>query len=140
MPSNQRGSCNNCSAEFPYALIHNGFNDSAYAYCDTCGIVGFMSAWRSDIPQSANFRAHGPVSAQTESLLASCSCGGRFSITASPRCPLCHTELDAQAVALWIESQAAGAAKGWRWQRSWQGLYAVIINDHSAKLEWANGS
>jgi hypothetical protein len=29
-----KGLCENCKAEFNYKLIHNGFNESSYVYCD----------------------------------------------------------------------------------------------------------
>ena len=90
MTSETFGTCDHCSVQFPYALIHNGFNDSAYAYCDSCGTVGFISAWQSDIPKEANFRAQGPISPETAKLLAPCSCGGRFRLMAAPRCPGDH--------------------------------------------------
>ena len=131
------GRCDTCGARFPCALVHNGFNDSAFAYCEQCGTAGFVSAWRDDIPREAHFEAHGPVSAATESLLAPCSCGGRFRRDAAPRCPSCHSALSATAAASWLEAQAPGAAKGWRWQRSWQGLYSLIVAGRSQQLAWA---
>ena len=137
MTSETFGTCDHCSVQFPYALIHNGFNDSAYAYCDSCGTVGFISAWQSDIPKEANFRAQGPISPETAKLLAPCSCGGRFRLMAAPRCPSCHTELDAQGAAIWIERQALGTSKGWQWQRSWSGLYALMIGKQSTLLQWS---
>jgi len=27
----------------------------------------------------------------------------------------------------WIEKEAQGAKKGWRWQKSWDGLYCIVI-------------
>ncbi len=137
MQSQPLGTCSHCTAKFEYELIHNGFNDSCFAYCDSCGTAGFMSAWRSDIPAEAVFRAHGPVSIETEHLLAACECGGRFRISAAPRCPSCRMELDAQASASWIEKNAPGTSKGWAWQRSWQGLYALVVGGDSTELQWA---
>jgi hypothetical protein len=44
------GVCDHCSAPFGYYLIHNGFNDTAYGYCDLCGrtalvMVGSVQMW-----------------------------------------------------------------------------------------------
>jgi hypothetical protein len=36
------GKCDKCSASFGYLLIHNGFNDSSYAYCDSCCYVALL--------------------------------------------------------------------------------------------------
>jgi len=48
------GSCEHCRHEFPYALIHNGFNDSAFAYCDACGTTSILSGWFKSIPADAS--------------------------------------------------------------------------------------
>ena len=37
------GTCESCESSFPYYLIHNGFNDSTYAYCDHCGRLAILN-------------------------------------------------------------------------------------------------
>jgi hypothetical protein len=130
------GECDKCSSNFSCVLIHNGFNDTAYGYCDKCGTTAFVSAWRSDIPPSANFKAHGPISPETEALAAPCKCGGRFRCNSAPCCPSCGEKLSADAAAAWLEQQAPGAKMGWRWQRSWSGLYALVVSGKATQLEW----
>lgn len=133
---NKEGSCEHCNATFPYALIHNGFNDSVYAYCACCGLVAFISAWDNKIPLAANFKAHKVITEEMKLLIKPCSCGGSFSNKASPRCPSCKEVLDPYKATKWIEKDAPGTAKGWRWQGNWFGLYAIIIDNKSAELEW----
>jgi hypothetical protein len=41
------GDCEHCKKKFGYYLIHNGFNDSAYAYCDTCGSTALLDGLES---------------------------------------------------------------------------------------------
>lgn len=130
------GVCEACLQTFNYSLIHNGFNDTAYAYCDKCGETIFVSGWSKDIPPAANLKVHGPMNPEAEALLAPCSCGGRFSASAAPRCPHCLNQLSAELATVYIEANAPGTAKGWRWQCSWQGLYAIIIEGKSAKGLW----
>ena len=36
------GTCESCGHSFDYMLIHNGFNDSAFAYCDSCGMTALF--------------------------------------------------------------------------------------------------
>ncbi len=86
------GKCEMCSKNFGYALIHNGFNDSAYAYCDICGETAILSGWFNDIPAQSNFKLHQVISEEVEPFLKSCECGGRFKNDASPRCLHCNTE------------------------------------------------
>jgi hypothetical protein len=37
--------------------------------------------------------------------------------------------LSAALATLYIEENAPGTLKGWRWQQSWSGLYAFLIKD-----------
>jgi hypothetical protein len=65
--------------------------------------------------------------------LRPCTCGGKFSSSASPRCPDCLAVLSPADATSWIEADAPGTAKGWHWQRNWVGIYAIIVN---GKVEW----
>jgi hypothetical protein len=60
--------------------------------------------------------------------LEPCSCGGRFLKGSSPRCPECKQPLSASEATSYIEDQAPGTKKGWRWQQNWSDIYGVIIN------------
>jgi hypothetical protein len=64
-----------------------------------------------------------------EQYLLPCECGGKFSKGNSPRCPQCNQSLSADKATGYIEAQSPGTAKGWRWQRDWQGIYCAVIND-----------
>src|SRR5262249_46953663 len=119
---------------FGYMMIHSGFNESAYAYCDACGRTAILDGWKR--PTGIDIRLHEPVAPSSEALLEACSCGGRFSGSASPRCPSCQNPLSAEAAASWIEAQAPGTKQGWRWQKSWQGLYCIVIEDRVVYDNW----
>jgi hypothetical protein len=127
------GECEHCHHKFPYYLIHNGFNDSFYAYCDRCGRTALISSWvfvkerRLTEEQQRNL-PQGQIARRLEADLSSCECGGRFLAGASPRCPACNEVLSPERAAEWIEANASGAKKGWRWQRSWSGLYCIVVN------------
>jgi hypothetical protein len=130
------GTCDSCARQFQYELLHNGFGDTAYAYCDRCGRTALLSCWYRDIPPAAHLKVHGPVNVEAELLLAPCECGGAFRATASPRCPNCYVALSAEAATSFIEANAPGTIEGWRWQRSWQGLYCVVIDNRRATDPW----
>ena len=136
MRTDNVGRCANCAATFKYSLIHNGFNESAYAYCDDCGTTAVLSGWSPNIPPEAGLRVHGRITAGVEPFLASCPCGGRFRASAVPRCPACREPLDPVACTAFIEADAPGTAKGWRWQRSWDGLYSIVINGRQVSDPW----
>lgn len=78
----------------------------------------------------------GTVRAEIEPYIAPCACGGRFRTDAVPRCPHCHQQLSATEAATYIEGNASGTARGWRWKRDWQGLYAIIIEGREVEDPW----
>jgi hypothetical protein len=45
MTHDATGNCHACGGLFSYQLIHNGFNDSAHAYCDRYGPTALFSGW-----------------------------------------------------------------------------------------------
>ena len=130
------GQCADCGYTFRFQLVHNGFNESAYAYCDLCGQTAFLSGWSKQIPPLAGFTTRGPIAASVERWLAPCSCGGHFKAGAEPRCPQCRARLSAVSATKYIEASAPGARQGWRWQQAWDGLYAIVIDDRLVNDPW----
>src|SRR6185436_18700846 len=118
------GTCESCAHEFGYMLIHNGFNDTAFGYCDRCGMTAFFGAYSARTPKEIVVGFHGPMTSAAEKLADPYECGRHFRGTTAPRCPHCHETLSAEKAADYIERNAPGTAKGWRWQKSWSGLYA----------------
>jgi len=131
--SNQ-GKCDHCGPTFNYDLWHSGFSDMAYAYCERCGRTATLDGWKA--PQDTRVRIHQAIPEEAEDELAPCECGGRFRRDARPRCPACGDALSPEKAAEWIEANAPGTAKGWRWQRTWTGLYAICIEKRLAKDPW----
>ena len=129
-----KGKCEHCAAEFEYGIIHSGFNDSAYAYCEKCGRTAVLDGWK--LPAGTKVRIHQAISKEAEEELEPCECGGRFRHGASPRCPHCRRELSAELAARWIEANAPGTAKGWKWQRDWVGCYMLSIERHFVRDNW----
>ena len=131
------GSCERCRGSFDYMIVHNGFNDTAYAYCDRCGMTTFVGGYSDPRkPPDAPLRLHDCILVETEPWLAPCECGGRFRREAAPRCPSCNEPLSAQSAATYIERNAPGTAKGWWWQRSWIGMYCIVVNGRMTKNNW----
>ena len=123
------GQCEACGARFEFHLVHDGFNESAHGYCRDCGCTLLVSLWGA--PTGVRRPGAGTFDLVTEDELAPCECGGRFSGTAAPRCPRCAHALDAERAAAWIEAQVPAVEAGWRWQGSWDGLYAIVIEGRS---------
>ncbi len=132
---NPSGSCDHCGGTFRYRLIHDGFSDSAYAYCDHCAFTALLSGW-NHAAQRVNLRVHQRITPDIEALLKPCPCGALFRASAGPKCPHCARPLSAEKAATYIERDAPGNAKGWRWQRSWSGIYSIILNDNFVDDWW----
>lgn len=134
---NNSGACEHCEYEFPYEIWHAGFSDLSYAYCDSCGILATLDMWK--FPEGTKCKVHQVIPVEAEKELKECECGGHFAHHASPRCPSCRKELSAKAASRWIESNAPGTKKGWRWQENWTGLYMICINGSRVCDIWRKG-
>ena len=130
------GTCDKCGKQFEYYLIHNGFNESAYAYCDKCGCTAILDYYSKSVPKGVEVGYGQAIEPVLEPFLRTCDCGGHFKIGAAPRCPHCGNELSATEAKGYLESAAPGTKKGWRWQETWTGLYCIVINDKLVRDNW----
>ncbi len=132
------GTCNHCSASFSYYLVHNGFNNSQYAYCDSCGMVAVLNVLSKQFPLAPTDRLMtGHLQPELETKLRPCDCGGSFTVDAVPRCPSCRMPLSAESATTYIEKNAPGTEKGWQWQGSWSGIYCIVIDNRTVTDNFA---
>jgi hypothetical protein len=154
------GVCEHCKRRFGYYLIHNGFNESAYAYCEACGTTALLDKWK--VPKGIEVNWDNAITPGIEHHLAKCPCGGAFRAGASPRCPHCREPLSATQASEYIERQPA-VFKGlwrwkllwaytqgrlrnrtylspvrWQWQRTWTDLYCIIIDNRVVRDVWSS--
>lgn len=120
------GTCEHCQSQFRYHLVHSGFNDSIYAYCNTCGKTASLSLWDKRMPKLRDLQKHQEIPSAMEPHVQPCVCGGSFSRGSAPRCPHCNKPLSTELATGYIESNAPAT---WRWQRTWSGLYCIVIED-----------
>jgi hypothetical protein len=71
-----------------------------------------------------------------ESRLEPCECGGSFRKGGAPHCPNCDEALSAELAASYIEKNAPGSMKGWRWQKNWKGLYCMVVEGRRVDNNW----
>lgn len=135
--SEERGTCEHCAAQFSYRLVHNGWSNTAYAYCDTCGCTALFHEL-GPIPPAAPIRFQKRIGDDVEQFLRPCDCGGHFRASAVPRCPSCSGPISADNAASYIEANAPGTSKGWTWQRNWSDYYCIIINQREAREPWGS--
>ncbi|MFA5055768.1 MAG: hypothetical protein WC562_06315 [Dehalococcoidia bacterium] len=130
------GYCEICRKQFGYYMIHNGFNDSGYAYCDKCGQTCLLNLWHipKGIPEGIQKEIHvGLIPESAEAFLNPCACGGTFRREAYPRCPHCNSILSPKA-RKYIEENARNAQKGW--MENWRGIMCIIIEDKVLHDVW----
>ncbi|MBI1784131.1 hypothetical protein HYR69_03225 [Candidatus Sumerlaeota bacterium] len=100
----EQGICEHCRKALGYYLIHNGFDESSYAYCDKCGMTALLNTYYEDQPGIPRHRC---ITSEGENRLAACSCGGSFRSGASPRCPHGYRPMSAVLATEFIEAHAA---------------------------------
>jgi hypothetical protein len=126
----KKGDCEHCRRIYRYSLWHSGFGDNSYAYCDECGMLGTLSYLNLDVasfpPPTVRYQE---IDESWESLMRPCVCGGRFRKGAAPRCPFCREVLSATYATGHMEKQAFGAGKDWHWQKNWNGMHCMAIED-----------
>lgn len=125
-----KGDCEHCGRAYHYSLLHAGFGDYSYAYCDSCGTlatVGYNSSFLLNMPLIS--APHQVIDAEWEPFLRPCNCGGHFRKAASPRCVFCNAMLSPDHAASHIERNFIARGRGWRWQRNWTDLYCMDIAD-----------
>jgi hypothetical protein len=125
-----KGDCEHCCRVYHYTLLHAGFGDYSYAYCDCCGMLAtftYSSSFFLSLPRLA--AQHQVIDAAWESHIQSCACGGHFRSNASPRCVYCKQPLSAEHAAPHIERNSVGAGRGWRWQNNWSEVYCLAVED-----------
>ena len=126
------GKCDTCKKEFHYYMVHNGFNNTSYAYCSECGMTAFFDLVK--IPKSITVSfGQGAIPEAAEALLKKCQCGGKFTRNAKPRCPHCLNELSAETATSYLQ---ANASKGWLWLKKWTGVDCIIIENRKTYEPW----
>lgn len=140
MPEEKQASCAfcpDCGHQFPYDIWHCGFGDDWYLYCNRCGMAALFNHWDNTVAEISklhNIKGNqGLAPKSLEPFVLPCSCGGVFSLDASPRCPHCARELSAELMTIAIEKNAPGTAKGWRWDRNWKGIYVFVVDKRFVK-------
>ena len=125
-----KGDCEHCSRIFHYTLLHAGFGDYSYAYCDSCGAlatIDYSCSMMTTLPPISV--PHQVIDAAWEPYLRPCQCGGHFRRGAFPRCVHCNQPLSAEHAAIHVERNSVGAPRGWRWQRNWTDEYCIALED-----------
>ncbi len=125
-----RGDCEHCCRVYRYTLLHAGFGDYSYAYCDSCGTLATFSYSSGFLLNLPHLQAqHQAIDPSWEPFIAECACGGHFRSNASPHCVYCNGTLSAEHAAPHIERNSVGAGRGWRWQRNWSDVYCMALED-----------
>jgi hypothetical protein len=100
-------------------------------------MTSLVGGWNDEhIPKAANLKIHQVIAETVEPFLKPCEGGGKFKKDASPRCPNCRSTLSAIKATGYIEENALGTQKGWRWQQNWEGIYCLIIEDRVVSNNW----
>jgi hypothetical protein len=93
-------------------------------------MTAILSYWNKQMPKlPLGFAAQQEICSEFEQYIQPCECGGVFRKGSFPRCPHCAQTLSAEAATTYIEANAPGTKKGWRWQRNWHDIYCIVIEN-----------
>lgn len=89
-------------------IIHAGFSDSGFLYCDKNGDLVTWSSYDKTYAGLVSNKHPWDLSRKEKALveknLIDCPCGGKFTFAAKPRCPNCNHEIpDIVDSIHWIE-------------------------------------
>jgi uncharacterized protein with PIN domain len=97
---NIKQNCPECNYEINVSypdIIHSGFNDSGFLYCDRSGDLLtwgiYDKRYRELVGDVAPWDLNEEEKKVIESALIQCPCGGTFKFAALPRCPNCNSVL-----------------------------------------------
>ena len=82
--------------EYP-KIIHSGFDDTGFMYCDKCGDILTWDAYDPNyeaiVGDKLPWMLNDDEKIRVEKAVISCDCGGNFKFEAKPRCPKCNNEI-----------------------------------------------
>jgi hypothetical protein len=97
-----------------------------------CGKTAILSYWSKLWPKApSGCPPQQEICPEFEKYLLPCDCGGAFKKGSSPRCPHCQQLLSPLLAAGYLETNAPGTKKGWRWQRNWHDTYCIVIEQNT---------
>lgn len=123
--------CPTCKHSYYGRVLHAGFDDSEFLYCDRCFRIALLSIYsrsadillRLAVPALWSWRESAASRIEIEASLRGCECGGRFTFDAVPKCFNCQSVLPLETI---LE---AFGAHGW-WGVGWRGFYCLIQEEH----------
>ncbi len=97
--------CNKCLSCFDCVYYHAGFSDQMFFYCNSCGLTNILDVYSNEMRQFRSYERFDnskedpeltmmKIEREVAESLPSCSCGGKFSVDAIPRCLHCTQEIE----------------------------------------------
>ena len=78
-------------------IIHSGFNENGFMYCDSCPNLLTWSIFDFNYEQLINNKVPWLLNDDEKNIIErsviKCECGGNFKFSAQPRCPNCNNEI-----------------------------------------------
>ncbi len=130
----EKGTCESCGLDFEFYLVHNGFNNSAYSYCNACGKTAILDVLFYQYDQLGI--GSGRIAKNKVQYIANCECGGKFQFESKPRCPHCLEEISAEAASKYINRKSDDPRGEWNWQQDWSGIYCILIEQNVVRNNW----
>lgn len=152
--------CYHCNSSFNFEFAHAGFGDEIFFYCDQCGIVATVDTYSEEMSKGRfyekyilgrkyNTHRKQDLAIFEENIkkmkiaiskgLQPCSCGGKFTIDAIPRCPVCNKELEWDKVVDEIDSNSDSVTPRYFkkiLKKGWHDIYYFVFNGRQIRNNW----
>lgn len=152
--------CYHCNSVFNYTSSHSGFGDEIYYYCNKCGFVATVDIYNEKMSAGKFYEKHDLIKSynphnkqelrlfeknfndmkiEISDNLAACSCGGKFTIDAIPRCPICKKELEWNKIVDELDKNSDSANRHYfkeNLKKGWHDIYYFIFNARQVRNNW----
>lgn len=153
-------SCYHCNGLLEFEYHHSGFGDETFFYCEKCGMTAAVGLYgkemsegrfyerfnlvkKYDVRDKKDLLAFGDnfrkMRVEISRHLKDCLCGGRFTIDAIPRCPICRRELEWDKIIDEIDKNSKRFGQpSFRecLKKGWHDIYYFVFNGRIVRNNW----
>ncbi len=131
-------------------MCHAGFGDEIYFYCDHCGMAASVDIYTKEMENGKFYERFYNLSTKKDfhkmkmeiiKFLKECGCGGKFTVEATPKCPICLKELEWNKIVDQLDKNSNMespipdyASKNIK--KEWKDIYYFVFNNRLIRNNW----
>lgn len=130
--------CPYCKSEFKAQYFHAGWGNQDFYYCNSCSNIAIIDYYCDGYDYLKN-KYHFKNNEDIINFIQPCSCSGKFTTDASPRCPKCNYPIEYNDVVeqLLKLSVYPKYFKSASIQKGWRGEFFYVFEDKFTLNPWS---